>query len=88
MLSESGVLGSKGLTALPLPEGAGSDLWSGSSPVVLADDAAEDVATNDGTATDRRDRGGDRLGELQAAMRSRFVVVPDVLVEHRFEVSS
>jgi hypothetical protein len=29
-----------------------------------------------------------RLGELQAAMRSRLVVVANVLVEYRFEVSS
>ena len=36
----------------------------------------------------RRHRTPDRLGELKAAMWSRFVVVPDVLVEHRFEVLS
>jgi hypothetical protein len=64
-----------------------SDLWSGSGPVVLVDDAAEDIATSD-AAADRRYRTLDRLGELQAAMRSLVVVVADVLVEHRFEVSS
>ena len=58
-VTESGVLGSRGAVALPrMPV---SDVWSG-SPVVLVDDAAEDIATNDGAA-DRRNRAGDRLGE-------------------------
>jgi hypothetical protein len=58
------------------------------SPVVLVDDAAEDVATNDSTVADRRHPAGDRSGELQAAMRSRFVVVPDVLGEDLLERST
>ena len=59
-VTESGVLGSRGAVALPrMPV---SDVWSG-SPVVLVDDAVEDIATSDGAAADRRRRAGDRLGE-------------------------
>ena len=59
-VTESGVLGSRGAVALPkMPV---SDVWSG-SPVVLVDDAVEDIATSDGAAADRRNRAGDRLGE-------------------------
>jgi hypothetical protein len=63
-----------------------SDVWSG-RPVVLVDDAAEDVATSDGLAADRCHRTGDRLGELKAAVWPRLVVVADVLGEHLVEVS-
>ena len=84
-VTESGVLGSRGAVALPrMPV---RDVWSG-SPVVLVDDAVEDIATSDGLAADRCHRTGDRLGELKAAVWSRLVVVADVLGEHRFEVSS
>jgi len=58
-----------------------SDVWSG-RPVVLVDDAAEDVATSDGLAADRCHRTRDRLGELKAAVWPRLVVVADVLGEY------
>src|ERR1035441_5644897 len=48
-----------------------SDVWSG-SPLVLVDDAAEDVATSNCAASASGDRVGDRVGELQAAMRHRL----------------
>jgi hypothetical protein len=52
LLPESGVLGLRSAVALlRMP----SDVWSG-RPVVLVDDAAEDVATSDGLATDHRKR--------------------------------
>src|SRR5665213_933531 len=65
-----------------------SDVCSGRS-LVFVDDAAEDVAAGDGCLVDRRAREGtgDRRGELQATMRSRLVVVADVLIEDRFEMS-
>jgi len=62
-------------------EVAGSDVWSGSS-LVLVNDAAKDVATVDSAIVDRHDGPGDRLGELQAAVWTSMVVVPDVLGEH------
>jgi hypothetical protein len=64
------------------------DVCSGRS-LVFVDDAAEDVAAGDGCLVDRRAREGtgDRRGELQATMRSRLVVVADVLIEDRFEMS-
>ena len=34
------------------------------------------------------DRVGNRLGEMQAAMWSRFIVVREVFVEHRLKMSS
>ena len=84
LLPESGVLGLRSAVALlRMP----SDVWSG-RPVVLVDDAAEEVATSDGPAADRCHRTRDRLGELKAAMRSRFVVVANIPVEDRFEMSS
>jgi len=84
LLPESGVLGLRSAVALlRMP----SDVWSG-RPVVLVDDAAEDVATSDGLAADRCHRTRDRLGELKAAVWSRLVVVADVLGEHLVEVSS
>src|SRR5664279_2713057 len=84
LLPESGVLGLRSAVALlRMP----SDVWSG-RPVVLVDDAAEDVATSDGLAADRCDRTRDRLGELKAAVWPRLVVVADVLGEHLVEVSS
>src|ERR1035437_3125238 len=84
LLPESGVLGLRSATALlRMP----SDVWLG-RPVVLVDDAAEDVATSDGLAADRCHRTRDRLGELKAAVWSRLVVVADVLGEHLVEVSS
>jgi hypothetical protein len=63
----------------------GVDAWSG-SPLVLVDESAQDVATSNGIAG-RRDEARDRLRELQATVWSRLVVVADVLVEHRFEMS-
>ena len=64
-----------------------SNLYSGSA-VVLVNDAAEDVTTSDRTTVGALDRVGNRLGETQAAMWSRFVVVRDVFVEHRLKMSS
>ena len=58
-----------------------SDVWSGSS-LILVDDPAEDVAPSYGAAADSYVRAEDRLGELQAAMRPRLVVVANVLVEY------
>jgi hypothetical protein len=50
------------------------------------DESAEDVAMGNGTAG-RRDEVRYRLSELQATVWSRIVVVADVLVEHRTEMS-
>ena len=61
-------------------------LYSGSA-VVLVNDAAEDVTTNDDVTFGSGDRVGNRLGETQAAVWSRFVVVRDVFVEHRLKMS-
>jgi hypothetical protein len=61
-------------------------VWSGSAGV-LVDDAAEDVTTSNSIAPGSSERTRYRLGELKAAMWPRLVVVADVLVEHRFEVS-
>lgn len=52
------------------------------------DDAAEDVTASDRAAVGSANRVGDWLGELQATVWSRLVVVADVLVEHRLEMSS
>ena len=52
------------------------------------DDAAEDVMASDRAGVGSADRVGDWLGELQATVWSRLVVVTDILVEHRFEMSS
>ena len=43
---------------------------------------------SDSAAVGSADRVGDWLGELQATVWSRLVVVADVLVEHRLEMSS
>jgi hypothetical protein len=64
-------------------EGSCGDEWS-SSPFVLMDDAAEDVAPSDGATVDHRLWAGDRLFELQATVWTSLVVVADVLVECRF----
>ena len=63
------------------------NLGSGDA-VVLLDDATEDVTVSDRAAVGSADRVGDWLGELQATVWSRPVVVADVLVEHRLEMSS
>ena len=63
------------------------DLGSGGA-VVLVDDAAEDVTASYRAAVGSADRVGDWLGELQATVWSRLVVVTEVLVEHRLEMSS
>ena len=81
-LVERKALGCSGGDALRIGDG---DAWSG-CPLVLMDESAEDVATGNDIST-RRDQVGDRLGELQATVWSRLVVVADVLVEHRFEMS-
>src|ERR1035437_9509685 len=84
LLPESGVLGLRSAVALlRMP----SDVWSG-RPVVLVDDAAEDVAMSDGLGADHCHRTRDRLGELKAAVWPCLVVVADVLGEHLVEVSS
>jgi hypothetical protein len=44
------------------------------------DDATEDVTASDNAASRSGDRVRDRLGEPQAAMRPRLVVVANVLV--------
>src|ERR1035437_10945207 len=72
LLPESGVLGLRSAVALLRMPG---DVWSGSSPVVLVDDAAEDVAMSDGLGADRCHRTRDRLGDLKAAVWPRLVVV-------------
>ena len=57
------------------------------SPVVLVDDAAEDVAPVDLSGVwlvMARQRGR----KLASAVRARLVVVADVEAEHRFEVTS
>ena len=56
--------------------------------VLLVNDAAEDVTASDRAAVGSGDGVGDWLGELQATVWSRLVVVADVLVEHRLEMSS
>jgi hypothetical protein len=56
--------------------------------VVLVDDAAEDVTASDRAAAGSADRVGVWLGELQATVWSRLVVVSNVLVEHRLDMSS
>jgi hypothetical protein len=58
---------------------ADGDVWSGGT-LVLVDESAQDVATGNGIAA-RRDQITDRLGELQATVWSRLVVLADVLVE-------
>jgi hypothetical protein len=52
------------------------------------DHATEDVTASDRAAVGSADRVGNWLGELQATMWSRLVVVTEVLVEHRLEMSS
>ena len=62
------------------------DSWL-SSPFVLMDDAAQDVAPSDRAAVSCRSRPGNRHSELQTTVWTSLGVVPDVLVEHRFEMS-
>jgi hypothetical protein len=81
-LVERAALGRNGGDALRFPDG---DEPSG-SPLVLVDESAQDVATRNGAAG-RRDEARDRLGQLQATVWSRFVVVADVLQEHRLKMS-
>jgi hypothetical protein len=52
------------------------------------DDATEDVTASDRADGGSADRVGNWLGELQATMWSRLVVVTEVLVEDRLEMSS
>ena len=63
------------------------ELGSGGA-FVLVDDTAQDVTTSDRAAVRSADRVGDWLGEVQATVWSRLVVMADVLVEHRLEMSS
>ena len=55
---------------------------------MLVDDAAEYIVADDPSARFRGHRSGDRWGELEAAMGPRLVVMAEVLVEHRFEMST
>jgi hypothetical protein len=57
------------------------------SALVLVDDPAEDVATGDLAICDGGRRAGDRLVEIEAAMRPGFVVKAEVLGEHGLEMS-
>jgi hypothetical protein len=52
------------------------------------DDDAEDVTTSERAAVGSVDGVGDWLGEMQATVWSRLVVVADGLIEHRLEMSS
>ena len=55
-------------------------------PLVLVDDAAEDLAPGDLAASDRQLRARHRLGQLQAAVWPRLVVMTEVLDQHDFEM--
>jgi regulator of sigma D len=54
------------------------------------DDSAEYLSAGDGAIVDLREwkGAGDRLSEVQATVWTSLVVVTDVLVEHRLEMSS
>ena len=56
-------------------------------PLVLVDDATEDIATNNGTGP-LRFASRVRRDELKSAMWPSFVVMPNVLAHHAFEMSS
>ena len=55
--------------------------------LVLVDDAAEDVATDDRAAGIGGHRAGDRLGKLEAAVGPGLVVVAEILDKHGLEMS-
>jgi hypothetical protein len=54
------------------------------------DDAAEDVLASDGANLGGRkwNAAGDRLSKVQPTVWTSMVVVLDVRIEHRFEMSS
>jgi hypothetical protein len=56
-------------------------------PLVLLDDATEDIATNNGTGP-LRFASRVRRDERKSAMWPSFVVMPEVLAHHAFEMSS
>ena len=69
----------------PVPEGVAG---SGSSEVVLVDDAAEHVVPDDRVGGKPDRRLGKRRSESEPSVRSRLVVVVEVLGDDRFEVPS